>query len=301
MKVLHLLDTLSRGGAETLILDVCRNAADFDIDLTFATMQGGELEEDFRTSGADFVRLHRKLPIDFGAILRLRKIIKQRGIKIVHTQQAVDALHLYLAAKNLPVKQVMSFQGFVADAKNRRVLRFLIPRMDANIVVSRGLQKWLEETDKLDVRQNFHVIYNGTDEKRLRPTGRNLRTELGLSENTLLFGMIGNFYRDPRKDQMTLCRSLPKVFEKLKNAHCIFAGKIETGAEEKFQACVEFCRTKGIAEKVHFLGVRDDIPDVLAALDLFVFSSLQEGLPLAMTEAMLARGAADRLRHRTAA
>ena len=88
---------------------------------------------------------------------------------------------------------------------------------------------------------------------------------------------------------MTLCRSLPKVFAEIENAHCIFAGKVETGAEEKLQNCSEFCKKSGIAEKVHFLGARNDIPDVLAALDLFVFSSLQEGLPIAMTEAMLAK------------
>ena len=288
MKVLHLLDTVNRGGAETLVLDVCRNAANFGINLTFATMQGGELEKDFQNSGANFIRLQRRLPVDFGAILKLRKIIKQRGIQIVHAHQAVEALHLSLAIINLPVKRVLTFHGFVADTKNRKTLKFLIPRMDANIIVSRGLQNWLEEKDKLDFRRDFHVIYNGTDEKRLQPTGKSLRKELNLDENALLIGMIGNFYRDPRKDQMTLCKSLPKVFTEIKNAHCIFAGKVETGAEDKFQSCIEFCRENGISEKVHFLGVRSDIPDVLAALDVFVFSSLQEGLPIAMTEAMLA-------------
>ena len=139
MKVLHLLDTVNRGGAETLILDVCRNAAEFGIDLTFATTQGGELEEDFRASGADFVRLHRKFPVDFGAVFKLRKIIKQREIKIVHAHQAVDALHLFLATINLPVKRILTFHGFIADAKNRRTLHFLIPRMDANIFVSQRL------------------------------------------------------------------------------------------------------------------------------------------------------------------
>ncbi len=289
MKVLHLLDTVNRGGAETLILDVCRNASSFGIDLTFATMQGGELEEDFRASGADFIRLQRRFPVDLDTILKLRKIIKRREIKIVHAHQAVEALHLYLATLNLPVKKILTFHGFITDAKNRRTLQFLIPRMDANIFVSKGLQNWLEKKDKLDVGQNSHVIYNGTDEKRLQPTGKSLKKELGSDENILLLGMIGNFYRDPRKDQMTLCRSLPEVFAEINNAHCIFAGKVETGAEEKFQNCVEFCRENGIAEKVHFLGARDDIPDVLAALDLFVFSSLQEGLPIAMTEAMLAK------------
>lgn len=289
MKVLHLLDTVDRGGAEILVLDVCRNAAEHGIDVTFVTTQGGDLEENFRVSGAKFFRLNRRFPIDIGVILNLRKIIKEREIKIVHAQQAVDGLQLFLATVGLSVKRVLTFQGFVADAKNRRTLRFLIPRMDANIFVSRGLQDWLEREDKLVVKQNAHIIYNGTDIKRLQETGKSLKKELGLNENILLFGMIGNFYRDPRKDQFTLCRSLPKVFAELSNSHCVFVGKTEAGAEGKFTECVNFCRENDISEKVHFLGARDDVPDILAALDLFVFSSLQEGLPIALTEAMLAK------------
>jgi len=288
MKVLHLLDTLNRGGAEMQVLDICRNASDFGIDLTLATFQGGALETDFINSGADFVRLNRRFPLDLYLVSQLRKLIKEREIEIVHSYQAVEALHLYLAVRGLKnVKKVMSFQGFVKDKKNRLTLKFLLPRMDANIVVSRGLQKWHAEVDKFDT-ENFQVIYNGADIKRLKPSGKSLRAELNLDENSLLIGMVGSFYRDPRKDQMTLVKSLPKVFAEIPNAHCVFAGRIEEGAEEKFADCMNFCIENKIIERVHFLGSRSDIPDVLGALDVFVFSSLHEGLPVAVSEAMLA-------------
>ncbi len=289
MKVLHLLDTVNRGGAETLVLDVCRNAATHGIELTFVTMQGGELEADFRASGAAFFRLHRRFPVDFAAIKKLRKIIKENDIQIVHAHHAVDGLPLYLATLNLPVKRVLTFHGFIADAKNRLTSRFLIARMDANVFVSRSLQNWLAAQDQLAVKRNAHVIYNGTDANRLHPTGKSLRKELGLPGDAPLFGMIGNFYRDPRKDQLTVCRALPEIFARTGGAHCVFVGKVEPGAEDKMRECADFCRANNIAETVHFLGTRDDVPDILAALDLFVFSSLQEGLPIALTEAMLAR------------
>jgi glycosyltransferase involved in cell wall biosynthesis len=160
--------------------------------------------------------------------------------------------------------------------------------MDANIVVSRGLQNWLAEKDDLDTDKNFQVLYNGVDAKRLQPTGKSLKKELNLDEDVLLCGMIGNFYCDPRKDQITVCRALPKIFSIIKNVHCVFAGRTEEGAEDKLQACVDFCEENRIADRVHFLGARTDVPDILDALDLFVFSSLQEGLPIAVNEAMLA-------------
>ena len=100
--------------------------------------------------------------------------------------------------------------------------------------------------------------------------------------------MIANFYRDPRKDHLTLCRALPKVFAEIENAQCVLVGKTEAGAERKFDECVEFCRANNIQNKVHFLGAREDVPDILASLDVFVLSSLHEGLPVAVSEAMLA-------------
>lgn len=287
MKVLHILDSLNRGGAETLELDVCRNAEANELDLIFLATGGGDLEADFRTSGAKFVRLQRRLPFDVPLINKIRRIIKTEKIDVVHTHQAVEALHAYFACLGTSTKLVLTFHGFISDLKNRLGLKFLIPRTAANIVVSRGLQKWLRETGGLDTSQKFTVIYNGTDLKRLRPEGKNLRRELGLDENTLLIGMVGNFYRDPRKDQMTFCRALPETFTEMSNLHCIFAGKIETGAEKKFEDCLEFCRAQEISDRVHFLGLRTDIPDILASLDLFVLSSLQEGLPIAVAEAML--------------
>ena len=288
MKILHLLDSVNRGGAEILALDVCRSARKHDIELTFVTTKGGALEEDFRASGAEFFRLNRRLPLDFNIVLKLRKIIKKNKIQIVHGHQPVDGLHLLLATVGLPVKRVLSFHGFITDAKNRRAAKALIPQMDANLTVSLALQNWLAEKDKLETEKNFQVLYNGVDENRLKPTGKSLKKELGLDENAILFGMIGNFYRDPRKDQITLCRALPKVFAEIENAHCVFAGGIEAGAEEKLQICADFCKENNIAGRVHFLGARSDVPDILAALDLFVFSSLHEGLPIAVNEAMLA-------------
>jgi glycosyltransferase involved in cell wall biosynthesis len=288
VKVLHLLDSLNRGGAEMQALDVCRNARRFGLDLIFVASGDGALAADFRCSGVEFVQLSRRLPVDFRLAAQLRQIIKSRCVEIVQGYQAVEGLHLYLATLGLPkVKRALSFQGFVADRKNRAALRFLIPRMHANIVVSEGLQKWLAETEKFDVSKNFHVLYNGADVKRLIALRRRLREELNLHENDFLFGMVANFYRDRRKDQFTVCRALPAVFEKIPHAHFAFVGKIETGAESKKVECETFCREAQIVDRVHFTGGRSDIPEVLASLDAFVFSSLHEGLPVAVSEAML--------------
>ncbi len=288
MKVLHILDSLNRGGAEMVTLDVCRNAKKNGLDISFLATGGGTLEEDFRASGVDFFRLNRRLPLDLRVVQKLRGIIRKNKIQIIHTQQAVAAIHAYLATRGLNVRHVLSFPGFYGDFKNRQTTKFLVPRMAANISCSRGMLKWLAEDEKLDVSRNFHVFYNGADLKRLEYVGENLQTELKLPANVKLFGMVSHFYAAPRKDQITLCRAFAKVAEKLPDWHLIMVGKIEPGAEAKFEECVKICRDSNLLDRVHFLGQRDDLAKVVNSLDIYVFSSLHEGFPIALMEAMLA-------------
>ncbi|HKP73036.1 MAG TPA: glycosyltransferase, partial [Pyrinomonadaceae bacterium] len=284
---MHLLDSLNRGGAETLALDLCRNARATGLDLTFVATGGGELEDDFRNSGVDYVRLERRAPLDLKLVRRLREVIKERRVAVVHAHQAVEALHAYLATRGAAVKRVLSFHLCAADAKNRLALKRLAPRMDANVAVSRDLLKCLETEGGFATGKNFHVVYNGVDERRLRTSGGSLRAELGLSQSDLLLGMVGNFYADARKDQLTVCRALPAVFRHAPHAHFVFAGGHDESAPQTYHACVNYCREQGIGERVHFLGKRADVPDVLAALDVFVFSSRKDTFGVAVVEAML--------------
>lgn len=288
MKIVHLLDSLNRGGAEILALDICRNAKANDLDLIFITTGNGTLKGDFRNSGVEFIELKRKLPIDPQIIFKLRKLIKDRKIDIIHTHQSVEAVHAYFAAKGTKAKTVLTHHGFVPDKKNFYALRFLLPRVAQNVVVSRALLKWYVEEMNMKFPQNTQIVYNGVDTKKLDRQGDKLNKELGLPEKSLLFGMIGNFYRDPRKDQLTICHALPKVFSKIENAFFVFVGKTEKGAEEKYKECVRFCAENKISDRVFFLGARSDVPKILNSLDIFVLSSLHEGLPIAALEAMLA-------------
>ena len=287
MKVLHLLDSVNRGGAETQVLDVCRNASRFGIELTLVAAGGGVMEDEFKDSGIEYVRLDRKLPVDPVFARRLKGLIRERGITVAHGYQAVDGLHLYLATRGLhDVRTVLSFQGFVPGTKNRTTARFLAPLMDANISVSRSLMNYLRDEVKLKSFENFSVVYNGADAKRLVPSGKSIKDELGLPDDAMLGAMVANFVVDPTKDQLTICRALPEVVREFPRFHFLFAGRVSAGAEPILDDCRKACEQ--VSSNVHFLGARTDIPDILAELDLFVFSSRREGFPVAVTEAMLA-------------
>ena len=289
MKVIHFLDSLGRGGAEMQVLDVCRNGALHGMEITLVAAGGGVLEGEFRNSGVEFVRLQRRLPIDPHLVSQLRGIVEERNIDVVHGYQAVEGLHLYLATRSSQrVRRVLSFQGFIPGRKNRVAARFAARWMDANITVSRSLLSYLGDEVGIKNHGNFHVIYNGADPQRLTPSGKSVRQELDLTADDLVGVMVANFVADPTKDQVTVCRALPAIIKQFPNFHFVFAGRISDGSEHVIAKCRRICQENDIAGHVHFLGARSDIPDILAAADIFVFSSRKEGFPVAVSEAMLA-------------
>lgn len=288
MKVLHTLDALNRGGTEMLELDVCRNARENGIDLSFVATGGGALESDFRDSGVPFFRFQRRLPVDPAVISKLRSLIRREGFSVVHSHQPVSALHVYLATAGMDVKQILSFHGFIGDRRNWVTTRFLLPRVDACVSCSRGLTEWLAAEGNMD-ESDFRLIYNGVDRKRIDYHGESLRGELGLAPDALLIGAVAHFYTEKRKDQATLCRAFVSVADKLPKAILILVGRVVSGAEHKFEECRQIVESAGLSNRVFFLGQRDDLAKIISSLDIYVFSSFHEGLPIALMEAMLAR------------
>ncbi len=287
VKVLHILDSLNRGGAETMMLDVCRNSAANGLDLTFVATGGGELEHDFRESGVEFIRLQRRLPVDLSLASQLRRIINERNIQIVHSHQPVEALHLYLATRNSKTQRVLTLHGVYPGTKNELALKFVAPRTQTKVVVSNDLLTRSGSEQGFDTSKNFFVVRNGVDARRLKASGRKLRNELGLADDGLLLGMVGNFQPVAQKDQLTVCRALSSFLQRVPRAHFAFIGGRSEAAPQLFDDCVNFCREQNISDRVHFLGKRGDIADVLNSLDIFVLSTRSEGSPISVIEAMM--------------
>jgi L-malate glycosyltransferase len=291
IRALYVLDTVNRGGIETQALDAVRLARDQDLAITVLTT-GGQLLNEFQRATGDVVVLKRRMPVDPAYAIQLRKVIMKRRPQIVQGHQAVDALHLTIATRiRRDIKRILTVEGFIPDKKNRLALRLLLPRMDAVVFPSQALRDWVRERDGLDSSSNGVVIANGADPERLKRPETGIRSELGVADADIVIGMVANFYPDPRKDQFTLIKALPAIFSRFPNAHCLIVGGVESGAEEKLAACKQACVEANISDRVHFLGSRKDVPAILAALDLFVFSSLHEGgaPPIAIIEAMFAK------------
>jgi len=108
-----------------------------------------------------------------------------------------------------------------------------------------------------------------------------------MADDVLLLGMVGNFHPVAQKDQLTVCRALPRFFAHAPRARFVFVGARSESAPHLFDDCLRSCDETGISDRVHFLGKRSDIGDILHGLDLFVLSSLREGSPISVIEAMM--------------
>lgn len=269
-----------------MMLDVCRNAKRCGLDLTFVATGGGELENEFRESGVNYIRLNRTLPIDLSLASQLRKLIAELNIQVVHGHQPIDGLHLYLATRNTRVKRVLTVHGLYPGAKNEVALRLIIPRLDSLVMVSNDLLRRLAEKG-VARKRNTLVIRNGVDPERLKTSGDDLRHELGMTTDEILLAMVANFHPVAQKDQVTVCKALPQVFQQLPGSRFIFVGGRSESAPRLFDECVDICRKENLGDRVKFLGKRSDIPNVLSSLDVFVLSTLREGSPISVIEAMM--------------
>lgn len=204
-------------------------------------------------------------------IMRLQKM----GIKIVYAYT--------LATKTTP--------NPIRRMYRRWTLRFLYNRLDCVIVGSNVMKKDL--TDSIGTSARIEVIPNGVDLKRFRPAEniaerRSLRSALGLNDHHRMITMIGSVH--PRKGSDLLLEAWVRLTKRFPEAHLFFVGlRKDIGYPDlvNFRRKIEkLLSASGAAERVHFTGLVDNVPDYLRASDVFVFPSEREGMPNAVIEAM---------------
>ena len=150
------------------------------------------------------------------------------------------------------------------------------------VAVSEDLKQFVLDRTGIPA-DRVQVIYNGVDEApEADPAGiAQYRRDLGLSDDELVVGVVGNLY--PVKGQTYLLDAVPQVLQTCPKTTFLLIGRGELEVPLKTKV-----KTLGIEEKVRFLGLRHDVPKLLAIMDVFAMPSLSEGLSIALLEAMAA-------------
>jgi glycosyltransferase involved in cell wall biosynthesis len=165
----------------------------------------------------------------------------------------------------------------IAPLRGRITRRLAAACTGRYIAVSKGVARRLRERCSIP-EEKIRLVYNGIDaERRPRHGTAGLRAQLAGHPDRPIVLTVARL--DPQKGHRYLLAAATEVPE------AVFALVGEGGERVALE---NQARTLGVAERVRFLGHRDDVPELLAACDLFVLPSLYEGLPLSVLEAMAA-------------
>ena len=299
MKIAYLLGSLNRGGTETLLLDVFRNAAANQLEAIAIYRKSGVLEPDFINSPVPHNKLSFQKNI-FSYFFRLRKILINQNIKCVHAQQPLDALLAWIATPGLGIKIILTLHGYDLQESGlgNMILSFILKRTDTNIYVSNAQRAYYQKKYGLDENKQ-RVVYNGISFNKFdgafastrgatlsrTPSKENtLRDELKLTPDTRLFGTVGNFNKV--RDQWTICKFLKFLKKEDVSFHFVFIGKRVENSSDLYDDCVKYCRQNNLLENVSFLGSREDVPDILSQLDAFVYATDHDTFGIGVVEAM---------------
>lgn len=294
MRIIFIITGLSTGGAEMMLLKVLERLdrqrfAPRVISLTTL----GELAPCIAALGipVNAVGMKPGLPSPPG-FFRLVRLLKRLNPDVVHTWMYHADLLGGLAARLAGVSAV----GWCIRNSNldRDKTKF---STRAVVSLCASMSKWVpsrilscsEKARQVHVGSGYAaekmvVVPNGFDLTRFKPdidARHRVRAELGITDQTPLVGLIGRF--DPQKNHAGFFEAAGMLHRHMPQVHFVLAGKdIDMGNAALMQAITQ----EGVLANTHLLGLRNDIPELMAALDVLASSSYGEAFPNVLGEAM---------------
>ena len=281
--IAHLSESDGPGGAERVIAHLATVFAAQGHKVLVVVPEKGEGWLTRELAHADVVMERFRLEREYSppALMRLARLLRRHGTHIAHCHDFNMAVCGAFAARLAGARQVITMHGstyYAARLRRRLALRAGAALSDALVAVSRPLASHL--ASHLNLReQRVTVIPNGV--KWDPPPRLTLRDELGLGPADRLLLAVGNLY--PVKGHRWLLEALRWLDVSHPTAHLAIAGRGPEEAPLRDQA-----RRLGLSDRLHLLGLRSDVANLLCSADLYVHPSDSEGLPLAMLEAMWA-------------
>lgn len=281
--IAHVLTSLQVGGAERVALDLARHHIPLGhptMAISLDTLPDGPLHQAFTEAGATIRHVPKRAGFDAPLLLKLARLFRRERIRIVHTHNALPLIYAAPAAKLAGAQVIHTEHGrHTGRGRSLSARRVAVHAIDSFVAVSAATLEFARLTYRLG-RSNTHVIPNGIDLSVFRPDpGRRqeLRRELGIPESACAIGTVGRL--SPEKNHTMLVSAVAPLLAQ--GCHLVIAG----GGSEVLRLQAQIARLPG-SDHVHLLGERRDVARVLAALDVFALSSITEGLPLALLEAM---------------
>lgn len=284
MKVAYMLGSVNRGGTETLMLDVFRNAKKAPFEMIGIHRKGGAYLDDFYAAGPKMIQCAPKRFGYLRYLIRLHRILQSEDIRVVHTQQWLDCVYAWLATIGMPIRIVTTFHGF----RSLKGLSGLLHRMSIRMAdevcfVSRYEEAWYRRQMRIN-EAKCHVVYNGIDFSKIESASP---TEIDTqSAKRIRLGMVGNFVDG--RSQHIIVKAIHQLKKRgITDFDFYFIGRRVDDEAWRYDECVQYAETNKLTN-IHFLGGRSDVPSLLKSLDGFVYSTEHDTFGIAVVEAVSA-------------
>ncbi|MBI5469514.1 MAG: glycosyltransferase [Deltaproteobacteria bacterium] len=281
--IMHLVQGLEVGGLEHVVvslikgLDRSRYASSVCCFDTLGSLAGS-------LNGSTKVHLlKRKQGIDYAYPFRLAAFLKREKIQILHLHNSTAYFYGVIAGK-LAGTPVVIYTEHARDVRpNMKVRvadRVLSVFTDRVVAVAGFIKKNLVEQEWFDPLK-ITIAYNGVDGSRFSAANdtAGIKKELGLGERSKVVGIVARL--DPIKNHRSLIEAMDKVVKEFPDSVLLIIGDGPLRGE-----LTELVSRLGLEKNIRLLGTRGDVERLLSIFDVFVLSSLSEGLPLTLLEAM---------------
>lgn len=235
--------------------------------------------------GIDYLEIAERHPLDLGVITALRRLVRERGIDIVHAHEYKTDLLAWMLARVEPVVPLATVHGWTGHSRRERCLyypldKWVLARFPRLIAVSGEIRRELLRQGARPERVT--TLLNGIDPaafRRDRARGPEVRRPLGFAPGDTILGAVGRL--EPQKRFDRLVDALALLRRKRPGLRLVLVG--EGSSRGNLEARI---RALGLQEDCRLLGHRTDVVDLHNAFDLFLQSSDYEGTPNVVLEAM---------------
>ena len=282
-RVIHLITTIERGGAEKQLVVLAREQVKSGRDVTVIPLKGNlELLADFEGAGVFVDPTLLELPV-FKQFLKLKKILRCSH----------SIVHAHLPRAELLVALACGGERFFASRHNaepffpgapawlsRFFARLVARRANALIAISHAVSSYILEKSEITPNVQLEVIHYAFDPNSPKFKRKLFDTKKFSDKNAkLVLGTIGRLV--PQKDYPTLLNAFELFKKTFPNSelHILGAGRQKKELED-------LTIRLGISDSVFFEGKKSNVEDFLIHLDLFVLTSIYEGFGLVLLEAM---------------
>lgn len=275
LRVLQVVQSLNVGGLETVVIELCRKLVALGVHTDVCCIEEpGELAGKLAGEAIEVFSLDKPAGIHLGSVRRLRQEIQRRGYHVIHSHSSMGHFYGCLAAKlgGRPIVHTRHQMSRTLSWKQKVRARLCAMATQRMIGVSAAVTQ-CNVADYSLPESRVRTIYNGIDTARFE--------DIPAPSTIRVIGTIGRL--QPVKNQLSLLR----VFERLVRRHSDLRLRI-VGSGQSQQELEEYAKAAGLSERVDFAGYQSDIPQQMAQIDAFVMSSLSEGMPIVLIEAMAA-------------